>query len=138
MIIINTAGLIDEAALIDALKSGQVRAAGLDVFAKEPPDKTNPLLGFDNVIVSPHVGGLSYEAFRSMMVEAMNNMKLEEGRAEELESREAGMSSGGLLPVHVHAIRLPPVRAYAIRCMQDGRMPGRLLPAPRIFYVTCV
>jgi len=90
VIIINTArgGLIDEAALIDALKSGQVRAAGLDVFAKEPPDKTNPLLGFDNVIVSPHVGGLSYEAFRSMMVEAMNNMKLfEEGRAEELESK---------------------------------------------------
>ena len=39
------------------------------------------------------------------------------------------MSSGGLLPVHVHAIRLLPVRAYAIRCMQDGRMPGRLLPA---------
>jgi lactate dehydrogenase-like 2-hydroxyacid dehydrogenase len=38
--------------------------------------------------VSPHVGGLTYDAFKAMMVEAMNNMKIfEEGRAEELESK---------------------------------------------------
>ncbi len=91
VIIVNTArgGLIDEVALIKALESGQVGAAGLDVFAKEPPDKANPLLSFENVSVSPHVGGLTYEAFKSMMVEATHNMKLfEEGKVEELESKK--------------------------------------------------
>lgn len=89
-IIINTArgGLIDEAALIDALKTGHIKAAGLDVFAQEPPAKTNPLLDLENVTVSPHIGGLSYESFRNMMAEAMNNIRLfEEGRLEELESK---------------------------------------------------
>ena len=84
-VIINTArgGLIDETALISALESGHIKAAGLDVFEKEPPEKTNPLLSFNNVTVSPHVGGLTYEAFKSMMVEAMNNIKLfEEGKSE--------------------------------------------------------
>lgn len=89
-IIINTArgGLIDEAALVKALDSGHIKAAGLDVFAQEPPDKTNPLLSFDNVTVSPHVGGVTYEAFKSMMFEAMNNMKLfEQGKKDKLENK---------------------------------------------------
>lgn len=91
-IIINTArgGLIDEVALVNALKTGQIKAAGLDVFEKEPPIENNPLLAFENVIVSPHVGGLSYEAFKGMMVEAMNNIKkFEEGDKEILESKRA-------------------------------------------------
>lgn len=91
VILINTArgGLIDEPSLINALESGHVMAAGLDVFSKEPPSKDNGLFGFDNVTVTPHVGGLSYEAFKGMMTEAMNNMKLfEEGRADELESKK--------------------------------------------------
>jgi len=46
---------IDEAALIDALKSGQIAAAGLDVLEREPPDPANPLLTMPNVIVTPHV-----------------------------------------------------------------------------------
>lgn len=45
---------IDEAALIRALQSGQVAAAGLDVLEKEPPDPDNPLLHMDNVILTPH------------------------------------------------------------------------------------
>ena len=89
-IVINTArgGLIDEIALVNALKIGQIKAAGLDVFEKEPPIGNNPLLAFENVIVSPHVGGLSYEAFKGMMVEAMNNIKrFEEGDKEILENK---------------------------------------------------
>ncbi len=89
-IIINTArgGLIDETALIRALETGHIKAAGLDVFDKEPPEKTNLLLSFNNVTVSPHVGGLTYEAFKSMMVEAMNNIKMyEEGKSELLENK---------------------------------------------------
>jgi len=89
-VIINTArgGLIVETDLISALQSGQIKAAGLDVFAEEPPAKDNPLFSLDNVTLTPHVGGLTYEAFRSMMAEAMHNMKLfEEGKADELESK---------------------------------------------------
>ena len=46
---------VDEPALIDALNTGQIAFAGLDVLEKEPPDPANPLLKMDNVILSPHV-----------------------------------------------------------------------------------
>jgi D-3-phosphoglycerate dehydrogenase len=46
--------VIDEAALITALQSGQIAAAGLDVLEQEPPDPQNPLLHMDNVMLSPH------------------------------------------------------------------------------------
>jgi D-3-phosphoglycerate dehydrogenase len=57
VVVVNTARgpVIDEAALIDALRSGQVAAAGLDVLEQEPPAPDNPLFAFDNVIVTPHV-----------------------------------------------------------------------------------
>jgi phosphoglycerate dehydrogenase-like enzyme len=89
-ILINTArgGLIDEAALVQALRTGHIKAVGLDVFSQEPPDKANALLGLDTVTATPHVGGLTYEAFRSMMVEAMQNMQLfEEGKQALLEDK---------------------------------------------------
>jgi len=62
--------VIDEKALIKALKEKKIAAAGLDVFDKEPIDLGNPLLKFDNVIVTPHCAGNSEEALRatSLMV----------------------------------------------------------------------
>ncbi len=51
--------VVDEPALIDALRAGKMRGAGLDVFEKEPVDAANPLLKMDNVVVSPHLAGTS-------------------------------------------------------------------------------
>lgn len=61
--IINCArgGIIDEEALCEALRSGKVAGAGLDVFAKEPPENS-PLLQFENVVLTPHIGGSTGEA----------------------------------------------------------------------------
>jgi phosphoglycerate dehydrogenase-like enzyme len=58
--LVNTSrgGVIDEPALIAALRAGQLAGAGLDVFETEPPDPANPLLHMDNVIGTPH--GLSH------------------------------------------------------------------------------
>ena len=63
-VIINTSQgkVIDEKALVDALKSGKLSCAGLDVFEEEPPAKSNPLFKLDNVILSPHIGFHTVEA----------------------------------------------------------------------------
>ncbi|MCZ6887513.1 MAG: C-terminal binding protein [Gammaproteobacteria bacterium] len=57
VVIVNSARgpIIDEPALIEAIESGKVGAAGLDVLEQEPPDPQNPLLHMPNVIVTPHV-----------------------------------------------------------------------------------
>jgi D-3-phosphoglycerate dehydrogenase len=62
--IINVArgGIIDEEALSQALKSGQVAAAALDVFEKEPLPADSPLLKLDNLVVTPHLGAATVEA----------------------------------------------------------------------------
>lgn len=52
-------GVVDEAALVEALRSKQVAGAGLDVFEQEPTPKDNPLLQMENVIASPHAAGES-------------------------------------------------------------------------------
>lgn len=69
---INTSrgGLVDEAALIEALDSGVIAGAGLDVFESEPLDSNSPLTRFSNVILTPHVAGLTNESSIRMAVAA--------------------------------------------------------------------
>lgn len=64
--LINTARgeLVDEAALYDAICSGHLAGAGLDVLAKEPPDLSNPLLSLEQVILTPHVGTGTLDSLR--------------------------------------------------------------------------
>ena len=89
-VVINTArgALIEEKALLEALKSGKLSGAGLDVFEKEPPDADNAFFQMKNVVLSPHIGGVTQESFQRMMRTAMHNMVLyEQGRTKELEDR---------------------------------------------------
>jgi len=61
-------GLVDEAALYDALKEGRIAGAALDVYEQEPP-KDSPLLGLDNVVFTPHLGASTKEAQVAVSVE---------------------------------------------------------------------
>ena len=67
-IIVNAArgGIVDEDALAEALRSGRVRAAALDVFAEEPP-AGSPLLDLPNTVLSPHAAALSEESIKRML-----------------------------------------------------------------------
>jgi D-3-phosphoglycerate dehydrogenase / 2-oxoglutarate reductase len=74
--LVNTArgGIIDEAALYDALRSGKLAGAGLDVFAQEPPPVPNALFELPNVIVAPHVAGVTVEAVDRMSEQTAHNI----------------------------------------------------------------
>ena len=65
-VIVNTSRgpIIDEDALVDALRGGRLAAAGLDVFAVEPVPADNPLLGLDNVVLTPHVTWYTADTMR--------------------------------------------------------------------------
>ena len=56
--------VVDEAALVDALRDGRLAGAGIDVYEVEPPSPDNPLFGLPNVLLSPHRGGFSVESFQ--------------------------------------------------------------------------
>lgn len=75
-VLVNTArgGIVDEAALLAALRSGQLSGAGLDVLAQEPQGAGNPLLQEPGVISSPHVAGVTVEAMNAMGVATARNI----------------------------------------------------------------
>jgi D-3-phosphoglycerate dehydrogenase len=74
-VLINTArgGLVDETALCMALREGWIAAAGLDVLAEEPPPRDHPLFEAPNLLLSPHVAGMTLEAIIRMATESVGN-----------------------------------------------------------------
>lgn len=76
-VLINTArgGLINEKYLAEALESGKIRAAGLDVLSKEPPDASNPLLSAPNTVITPHTAWATAEARARLLDIAVANLK---------------------------------------------------------------
>ncbi|WP_431094839.1 hydroxyacid dehydrogenase [Polaromonas aquatica] len=77
VIIVNTArgGLVDESALLEALRSGQVHSAGLDSFSVEPMVPGHPFQNEPGVILSPHIGGVTSNAYVNMGVAAARNAR---------------------------------------------------------------
>lgn len=83
-VLVNTArgGLVDQAALTAALRSGHLGAAGLDVFAAEPADPADPLFTLPNVVATPHVAWITTGTFdRSFSVAAENCRRVAAGEA---------------------------------------------------------
>jgi D-3-phosphoglycerate dehydrogenase len=75
-ILVNTArgGLVDEEAVVEALKTGKLRAAGLDSFQNEPLSGAHVFSGIPNAILSPHIGGVTSDAYVAMGVGAARNV----------------------------------------------------------------
>jgi D-3-phosphoglycerate dehydrogenase / 2-oxoglutarate reductase len=76
VIVVNTArgGLIDEAALLEAVRSGQVAGAGLDSFAVEPMTAPHPFHAERRIVLSPHIGGVTADAYVKMGLAAVQNL----------------------------------------------------------------
>jgi phosphoglycerate dehydrogenase-like enzyme len=82
-VLVNTSRgqIVDEAALVDALRDGRLAAAGLDVFAVEPVPADNPLLSLDNVVLTPHVSWYTADTMRRYLAQAVDNCeRLRDGR----------------------------------------------------------
>jgi D-3-phosphoglycerate dehydrogenase len=75
-ILVNTArgGLVDEPALLDAVKSGKLRAAGLDSFQTEPMEALHIFHGTPNITLTPHTGGVTSDAYVTMGIAAARNI----------------------------------------------------------------
>jgi len=93
-IVVNTARgkLINESDLFEALNKGKLASAGLDVHYEEPMKSDNPLCTLDNVILSPHIAGLSFETFHTMMKDAVDNIiAFDRGQTKEIENKKLSL-----------------------------------------------
>ncbi|MCK4824268.1 hydroxyacid dehydrogenase [bacterium] len=74
--LINTARgeVVDEEALIESLEKGEITAAGIDTFNKEPPEDINRICNAGKIILSPHIAGITEESFKKMVIDTAKNI----------------------------------------------------------------
>lgn len=127
-IVINAArgGVVDEAALAEAVRTGRVAGAGVDVYPHEPCTES-PLFDLPGVVVTPHIGGSSAEALAAVG-EVISTTTLAALRG------EAVPNAVNLPPASVHA---PELQRLTTACGAAGRLLAVLEPElPRVFRVT--
>ena len=82
-------GLVNEVDFAEAVRSGKLSGAALDVFCVEPLPDDSPLRDLPNVLLTPHAGGVTYESFRRILSEAFNNIeKFDQGDLDAIASRK--------------------------------------------------
>jgi phosphoglycerate dehydrogenase-like enzyme len=76
-ILVNTSrgGIVNEPALAEALESGDILAAGLDVYEQEPPDPDNPLFTLPNIVITPHISAGTRDAMSNKMNALFDNLR---------------------------------------------------------------
>lgn len=101
--IVNTArgGLIDEAALVAAIESGQIAGAGLDTFATEPPGADHPFFAYPQIVMTPHIAGVTRQASARVGIDAIRGViDVLEGRPvppERIANRKLLLATAGTL-----------------------------------------
>ncbi len=121
VLVVNAArgGIVDETALLEALDSGHVAGAALDVFVKEPPPADHPLVAHERVISTPHLGASTEQAQVNVAIavaEQVRDYLLE------------GLIRNGVNVPSVSAEVLEQVRPYLVLAEKLGRFQGQLCP----------
>ncbi len=112
-------GIIDENALAEAVKIGQVAAAALDVFEKEPLVSDSPLLGLDNVVVTPHLGASTVEAQINVAVDVVEQI---------IEVLKGGAARSAVNIPSMKPELIAPVKPYMSVAEKLGRLASQIVP----------
>jgi phosphoglycerate dehydrogenase-like enzyme len=87
---VSRGAVIDESALLDALQTGRIAGAGLDVFVEEPVPPDHPLLALDTVVATPHVAGVTRQNYDAIaQVVAANIARVKQGNSPQYRANSA-------------------------------------------------
>jgi D-3-phosphoglycerate dehydrogenase len=123
VLIVNAArgGIVDEAALLEALESGRVGGAALDVFEQEPPPKDHPLVAHPRVICTPHLGASTEQAQVNVAIAVAEQVR---------DFLLQGIVRNAVNMPSVSAEVMEQIRPYVVLGEKLGRFQGQLCPGP--------